>query len=51
MTYKNDMTYGEVENLMNALLESDLHFMDKIEWANKFMSCDATKEEIEKLIA
>lgn len=51
MTYKNDMSYSEVENLMNALLESDLHFMDRIDWAEGFMTCDVSKEEIEKLIA
>lgn len=51
MTYKHEMDYKEIEKLMNALLSSDLHFLDKIDWAEGFLSCDASKEEIEKLIA
>lgn len=50
-TYKNDMPYKEVEDLMNRLLNSNLHFLDKIEWANGFMEEDASAEEIEALIA
>lgn len=51
MTYKHEMEYSEVEDLMNALLASNLHFLDKIDWAEGFLTCDVSKEEIEKLIA
>lgn len=50
LTYKNSMEYSEIENLMNALLASNLHFLDKLDFANGFMSCDIPKEYIENLI-
>lgn len=50
MTYKPEMNFEEIEKLMNDLFASDLHFLDKIEFANKFMNGHVTKETIEMLI-
>lgn len=50
MTFKNDMNFEDVEKLMNELFASNLHFLDKIEFSNKFMDGETTKEIIEGLI-
>lgn len=49
-TYKHEMETYEVIDLLDKFFKCNLFCLDKIEFANKFMNGDCTKEDLMQLM-
>lgn len=49
-TYKHEMQTYEVIDLLDKFFKCDLFSLDKIEFSNKFMNGDCTKEDLMQLM-